>query len=158
MCYVSETVLYDNNVYIYTDCDDLFDVKSELIPVATRWKHIGLALRLDPAQLSIIESDQGRVDDRLTEVLHLWLKKAYNSKRFGEPSWTLLARAVGHPAGGNNRALAEKIAEKYGGIDLLSVWVWVCVCVGGWVWVRVLLWSECILIISTVGVHKSQQT
>ena len=104
----------------------MFDVKSELIPVATRWKHIGLALRLDPAQLFKIESDHGTVDDRLTEVLHLWLKKAYNSERFGEPSWTLLARAVGHPAGGNDRALAEKIAEKYGGSGLLCVCMWYC--------------------------------
>ena len=92
----------------------MFDVKSELIPVATRWKYIGLALRLDPAQLSIIESDHGRVDDRLTEVLHLWLKKGYDTEKFEEPSWTLLARAVGHPAGGNNRALAERIANKDG--------------------------------------------
>ena len=110
-----------------TDSDDLFDVKSELIPVTTRWKHIGLALRLDPAQLSRIESDHGTVDDCLTEVIHLWLKKAYNTERFGEPSWMLLASAVSHPAGGNDRALAEKITEKYGGIGLLCEFV--C-CVG----------------------------
>ena len=100
----------------FADCGDLFEVKSELCPVAARWKHIGLALRLDPAQLSKIESDHRTVDDCLTEVLHLWLKKAYNSERFGDPSWTLLARAVGHVAGGNDKALAEMIAEKYGGI------------------------------------------
>ena len=109
----------------------MFDVKSELIPVATRWKHIGLALRLDPAQLDVIEMENKKVDDCLTKVLHLWLKKAYNSERFGEPSWTLLARAVGHPAGGNDRALAEKIAKKYGGSGLLCVrdCVRACVCV-----------------------------
>ena len=87
---------------------------------------MGLALRLDPAQLSEIESDHGTVDDCLTEVLHLWLKKAYDSERFGDPSWTLLARAVGNPAGGNNKALAEMIHEKYGGICVL---VCVCLCV-----------------------------
>ena len=99
----------------------MFDVKSELLPVATRWKHIGLALRLDPAQLDTIEMENRKADDCLTKVVHLWLKKEYNRERFGEPSWTLVARAVGHPAGGNDRALAEKIAEKYGGSGLVCV-------------------------------------
>ena len=99
-------------------------VLNELIPVVTRWKHIGLALRLDPVQLDVIkiENNFGSVSC-LTEVLLQWLNKAYDSERFGEPSWTLLARAVGHPAGGNNRALAERIAEKYGGSGLL------CACI-----------------------------
>ena len=100
----------------------MFDVKSELIAMATRWKEIGLVLGLDPNQLSRIESDHGTVENCLTEVLHLWLKMAYNFERFGEPSWTLLVEAVGHPAGGNDRALAEKIAEKYGGSGLLCVY------------------------------------
>ena len=101
----------------------MFDIKSELIAMAIRWKHIGLALRLDPAQLDLIEMENRKADDCLTKVLHLWLMRAYNSERFGEPSWTLLARAVGHPAGGNNRALAERIAEKYRGSGLY------CVCI-----------------------------
>ena len=101
--------------------DDLFDVKSELEPVAARWKSIGLALRLDPSELKKIEKDnRDSVEDCLTEALTLWLNKAYNTERFGEPSWELLARAVGHPAGGNNPALAEQIAMKYGGITIMK--------------------------------------
>ena len=90
--------------------------------MAHRWKHIGLALRLDPDQLSTIEFDHRTVCYCFTEVLRLWLQMAYNFERFGEPSWTLLVEAVGHPAGGNDRALAEKIAEKYGGSGLLCVY------------------------------------
>ena len=94
--------------------DDLFDVKKALQPVTERWKHIGLALRLDPNELKVIEREnRGNLEDCLTEVLTLWLKKAYNTERFGEPSWELLARAVAHPDGGNNPALAEKIAKKW---------------------------------------------
>ena len=95
--------------------NDLFDVKGELLSVVPRWKDIGLALRLDPSQLDDIENDNRYASDCLTKVLTLWLKKAYNTERFGEPSWELLARAVAHPAGGNNPALAEEIAKKYGG-------------------------------------------
>ena len=100
--------------------DDLFNVKSELLPVAARWKDIGLALRLDPSQLDDIESDNRNASDCLTRVLTLWLKKAYNTERFGEPSWELLARAVADRAGGNDPALAEEIAKKYGGITIIK--------------------------------------
>ena len=95
--------------------NDLFDVKRELLPVAATWKDIGLALRLGSSQLDEIETDNKCASDCLTKVLTLWLKKAYNTERFGEPSWELLARAVTDPAGGNNPALAEEIAKKYGG-------------------------------------------
>ena len=94
--------------------DDLFDVKRELQPVVARWKSIGLALRLDISQLNEIESDNKKSSDCLTRVLTLWLNKAYNTERFGEPSWKLLARAVADPVGGNNPALAEETVKKYG--------------------------------------------
>ena len=95
--------------------DDLFDVLV-LVPITDRWKHIGLALRLDPDLLDVIERDHRRCEDRLTEVLTLWLKGNYNTERFGEPSWEMLAEAVGHRSGGNNPALAQKIASRYRGI------------------------------------------
>ena len=93
--------------------DDLFDVMVELEPVTDRWKHIGLALRLDPSELKVIEREnRDNLEECLSGVLTLWLKKAYNTERFGEPSWELLARAVAHPAGGDNPVLAEEIAKK----------------------------------------------
>ena len=82
-------------------------MKKELVSVVARWKDIGLALRLDLSELDEIESDNTQSSDCLTRVLTLWLKKAYNTERFGEPSWELLARAVVDPAGGNNPTLAE---------------------------------------------------
>ena len=95
-------------------------MKRELQPVTDRWKHIGLALRLDPSELKVIERENRDLEDCLTEALALWLRKAYNTERFGEPSWELLARAVGDPAGGNNPALAEKIGKKHGGIAIMK--------------------------------------
>ena len=80
-----------------------------LWPVTARWRHIGLALRLNPDQLDVIEKDNRDSSDCLTKMLTLWLKKNYNTERFGEPSWELLAAAVGDPAGGNNPALGEKM-------------------------------------------------
>ena len=82
--------------------------------MVARWKHIGLSLRLDNSELKRIEREnRDNLEDCLTEALALWLNKAYNTERFGEPSWELLARAVADPAGGNNPALAEEIAKKW---------------------------------------------
>ena len=86
------------------------------MPVAARWKDIGLALRLDPDKLDVIKTDHNNCKDCLTHMLSLWLKKSYNTERFGDPSWQLLARAVGDPAGGNNPALAEEMASNHRGV------------------------------------------
>ena len=100
-----------------TGIDDLFDVKSELQPVTTRWKSLGLALRLGPDKLDEIERDKRNCSDCLTKVLTLWLKKTYNTERFGEPSWELLAAAVGDPAGGKDCALANAILTRRQGAN-----------------------------------------
>ena len=93
----------------------MFDVVSELEPVTDRWKFIGLALRLNPGQLKKIEKDNNGIDDCLTEMLTLWLNKNYDTEKYGEPSWELLARSVGHSFGGKNSTLAEDILKKHGG-------------------------------------------
>ena len=110
----------NQNKCVSAATDDLFDVKSVLLPVVARWKHIGLVLGLDPSELKRIERENRSTSDCLTRILTLWLKKAYNTERFGEPSWDLLARAVADPAGGNNPALAEEIANKYGGEHIMT--------------------------------------
>ena len=104
-------------VMYIADIDDFFDVKRELVGVAHNWKGIGEALRLKPSVLDSIEDDGKNAENRMNKVLTEWLKKAYNTTRFGPPSWKLLAAAVAHPAGGNNHALAEEIAHKYKGIN-----------------------------------------
>ena len=101
--------------YSHTDIDDLFTVNSELLPMASKWENIGLALRLQLHVLSAIESNRTDVQGRLRNVLTEWLNKAYNTDRFGNPTWQLLVAAVAHPAGGNNPALAQHIASTYNG-------------------------------------------
>ena len=87
--------------------------------MANKWKNIGLALRLTPDSLNTISTKED-VTDCLSEVLTLWLKKIYNVERFGEPSWKLLVKAVSHKAGGNDRALATKIAHNHQGITCFT--------------------------------------
>lgn len=97
------------------DIDDHFDVKSELLGVAHKWREIGGALRLKPSLLGSIEAEKTDAISRLDEVLSQWLNKAYNFSRFGSPTWKMIVTAVAHPAGGNNHALAKQIAVKYNG-------------------------------------------
>ena len=103
-------------VLLFADIVDLIDVKLELLNVAHNWKGVGEALRLHPDLLNRIQANHlTNVTECLSAVLTEWLKKAYNTSRFGPPSWKLLVAAVANPAGGNDRALAEKIAQKYNG-------------------------------------------
>ena len=83
--------------------------------MAHNWRGVGKALRLHPDLLKGIEADYSDVKSRLEGVLIEWLKKAYDTTRFGQPSWQLLVSAVAHPAGGNDRALAEEIARRHNG-------------------------------------------
>ena len=86
--------------------------------MANKWKNIGLALRLTPDLLNTIGTKEN-VKDCPLEVLTQWLKETYNVKRFGDPSWKLLVKAVSDPAGGSDRALAEAIAQKHQGTTWL---------------------------------------
>ena len=96
-----------------TEIDDLIDVKLKLLPVAARWRDIGLVLRLSDSKLESIEMNSRGVKDCLTNMLRLWLNRVYSVDRFGEPSWQKLSEAVRSPIGGANPALADKILPKY---------------------------------------------
>ena len=90
---------------------------SEVDGLAGRWSNMCLALRLLPSDRSKIEAAQLSNPDKCLEaVIVKWLQKCYNYQKFGSPTWKMLVKAVGDPAGGNNIALAETIAKKHPGI------------------------------------------
>lgn len=94
--------------------DDLFDVKSELNPTSANLKSIGIALRLNPNTLDCIQAgNNSDLTACLTSVVTEWLRRNYNVKKFGEPTWQQLVEVVGHPAGGANKALARDIARRH---------------------------------------------
>jgi len=45
-------------------------------------------------------------------------------ERFGKPTWRRLVKAVEDPAGGNNCALAQKIAAEHPGMQPSSNTLW----------------------------------
>eukprot|EP00731_Ephydatia_muelleri_P005999 Em0003g247a len=96
--------------------DNLVDVIEEVMDVAARWRSVGLALRLRVAELDTISS-KNHTDptECLKDMLLAWVQQHYNINEFGPPSWKLLCQAIFKKAGGNNPALARKIAEHHRG-------------------------------------------
>ena len=98
----------------HSDIDDLFDIRQELNQASAVWRSIGFALRLKPNILDGIDAQYSSDPAAyLTYTLIEWLKRNYNVKKFGEPTWQMLVKAVGDPAGGANMALARNLARKH---------------------------------------------
>ena len=85
----------------------MIDVKVKLLPVAARWRDVGLVLGISDSELQKVNKSD--IDDCLTDMLRLWLNKAYAVEKYGEPSWWILREAVKSSAGGKSPAHADKI-------------------------------------------------
>ena len=94
--------------------DDLADVMEAVLELAAEWESLGTALRITPTELGTLSS-KNLPDPKkcLRGVLLAWLQQRYDTKKFGQPSWRMLCKAVHKPVGGNNPALARKIAEEH---------------------------------------------
>lgn len=101
-------------LFIHADVYDLTVVMHEVLKsdVVHNWKALGMCLGLNEHLICAIEADCKDSERCLRKLLELWLK--YGT-RFGQPSWKLLVAAVANPAGGNDHALAERIATKHNG-------------------------------------------
>ena len=88
-----------------------FEVMKELNPVTARWKAVGIALGLKPDSLDTAQG--GEPHQYLTLMVTEWLKRNYNVKKFGEPTWRKLVEAVDSPAGGSNTALSVDRARRH---------------------------------------------
>ena len=71
--------------------------------------NIGTWLKLRPSTLELIRAESPDHATAMVEIILNWLRGSYNTEMFGPPTWKMLAEAV--RAGGNNRALAEKIVK-----------------------------------------------
>ena len=108
--------LWRSLLYLFS-LADLYNVKTAVFTIAVNWKQLGLALGLASHTVERIEKDhiKSGVGDCLDAALTEWLKGAYDTKRFGPPSWAQLVAAVRSEAWVNNPALASEIATKYNG-------------------------------------------
>ena len=96
--------------------DDLTDVLDELTDVLAECYKIGTRLGLKQPDLDVIKAEKPDLVTTMERVIAHWLKQNYDLKKYGQPSWKSLVEAVHHRGGGNNAALAKKIAEQHPGM------------------------------------------
>ena len=68
-------------------------------------------LRLPPSLLESIKAQTKDYAGALNQVITNWLQRNYDTKKYGLPTWKMLAEAVRAPNGGNKAILADKIAR-----------------------------------------------
>ena len=89
----------------------------EVRGVRHRWYELGVSLRIKVGDLDAVQKDKPNPEEGLMAVMKLFLRKVYNVKRFGEPTWRRLVQAVQDDSGGEDRALAERIAREHSGLS-----------------------------------------
>ena len=73
-----------------------------------------MRLNLPQSLLNIIRvQTQEDYAEAMNRIITNWLQQNYDTKKYGLPTWKMLADAVSAPTGGNNAKLADKIAELY---------------------------------------------
>ena len=96
--------------------ENALDVKEETVTLAARFYPLGIALGLPSSKLDKIRQDYPRdCDGALSQVIIAWLKRSYDVSKHGHPSWKKLVGAVASEAGGQNPALAQRIAAAHRG-------------------------------------------
>ena len=81
-----------------------------------KWDTLCSSLGISPDVLSAIEKEHGYdTGVCLHRGLTHWLKRNYDTKKYGPPTWRMLVAAVDNSSGGNDSALALDIAEKHRG-------------------------------------------
>ena len=96
-----------------SDGDDKFEILDHLQHLRAHCYKIGTALKLSDDTLDCIKRESADDAEAMIKIVASWLKLNYNWRRFGKPSWKALVEAVANPIGGDNTALAMKIAEKH---------------------------------------------
>ena len=88
-------------------------MRSALIEVADKWKHIGSVLGLTAAELRTIENEnKRRVDQCLNDMISKWFQKSSSTN---PATLRQLVGAIATQAGGKNPAHAESVSKRFQG-------------------------------------------
>ena len=97
-----------------SDISHLGEVFADVADVAPKWGDVSLRLGLQKSRVETIETDHpGDSSACLREALTDWLRRNYDTQRFGVPLLRKLVEAVASKTGGRNPKLAEDLTEKY---------------------------------------------
>lgn len=117
--------LYEQLVFFSSALESLPYVRMAMINVSSQWYTIGIHLGVPTNILDKFRAQShNNLDTCLTNVIVEWLKN-WRTKD-GPPTWRRVIIAVSSRVGGDNPALARKIALEYKGelvsYDLVRIW------------------------------------
>ena len=96
--------------------DDFFEVREAVDSVLDKWRSVGGALGVQPNRIRAIQATHPTsLENCMDETLLVWLRRSHNEAKHGPPTWKKLVQAIAARAGGQNVALAQKIAEDHQG-------------------------------------------
>ena len=90
-------------------------VFDECSPLASKWQQLSAFLGLKPSIIDRIKSDFP--NDSLgcwSEALKEWIRRNYDTRRFGEPSWKTLLKSIAKV----DKLHFERLATEHQGIVL----------------------------------------
>ena len=102
-------VVNDVALFIITEDDDWNIVVIETRALASSWEQLVIYLGLP---FDLIDNTIRPASNCWSEALKQWIKQNYNTKKFGQPSWRTLLRAVAQV----NKLQFKKLAEKHRGM------------------------------------------
>ena len=93
-------------LFVITEDDDWNIVVIETRALASSWEQLVVYLGLP---FDLIDNTIRPASNCWSEALKQWIKQNYNIKKFGQPSWRTLLRAVAQV----NKLQFKKLAEKH---------------------------------------------
>ena len=94
--------------------DHFREVYREVISIQSNYYQFGIDLGLPLREMNAVQKAfRQDIPRAFIEVLQIFLRHRYNVENYGPPTWRKLVEAVDSPAGGNNHALAKKIAKNH---------------------------------------------
>ena len=104
---------YHVPLYNTAGSSDSFAIQAEVDDIADKWYRFGKALYLTPEKLNLLKTAQRDPKDCLSDSLLEFLKKNYDWEKYGVPSWRLIVIALAHKSGGDDTALALRVAKNH---------------------------------------------
>ena len=106
--------MYGCVFYVSSPCTgprDLPNVLRALTNIQYKWEFLAIQFGLPRRIIETARNNYPRDPNGcLMYVLEQWLKGNYDTEQFSHPSWRRVYEVTAEPAGGDNRALALKIA------------------------------------------------
>ena len=104
--------MYDYNLVLAED--HLSEIVDEIVSIKSEYYSLGICLGLPASELTAVSRQYPHdMEQALKDILLLWLQQKYDVQRYGIPSWRKLVEAVDKESGGNNHALAKRIASNH---------------------------------------------